>query len=297
MLKKIFVAAIACRILFTMAVPALAANFGFNVESKLSPGLESVDKSISEFFSSTSSAAIKQIEEDFISSFGKEEDNVGAYKGLNFQPDMSYKVFTLSNENIITVYEKTQNFGDVISENYMLKTPIKNANDKVIAVATFYKINGKWELGAYGKMDSKQTVLSDIKEIMGLLSNSESKSSSLVNIQDMKTVILNKYDTYVIYIKTTDKEYIIPLSTNKLFTALEEKKLYEVSDFFKTLSLNSQEYNNSDSKTSEIQYGGSILTQNDNNPFWNIAIIATSLLGIAVIICVIRKKNLFSKTH
>lgn len=281
MLRKIIVMVFASFTIFSVSVSA--AELDTMLERKMTPGLENMETSISEFFSSSSATdAIEQIEEDFLDSYGKMERNENNYKGLKLLPDLSYKLYTLSTEDLITAYEKTQNIGDIISKDYMVRTPIENANDEVIGTATLYEIDGKFELGAYGKVSGEQNVLSDFSQIKELISN-----SNLENVQDMKPFVLNKYGTYALYINTKKEEYVIPISTSSVFTELEVNKLYKADDFIKTLTLNSQEDSNNMKNDAEILYGGaSILNQTAKS--LKIAIVL-GLFSIGVIMMVIKK--------
>ncbi len=265
------------------SVSASAAELDTMLERKMSPGLENMETSISEFFSSSSAKdALEQIEEDFLDSYGKMERNENNYKGLKLQPDLSYKLYTLSTEDLITAYEKTQNIGDIISKDYMVRTPIENAKDEVIGTATLYEIDGKFELGAYGKVSGEQNVLSDFSQIKELISN-----SNLENVQDIKPFVLNKYGTYALYINTKEAEYIIPISTSSVFTELEVNKLYEAADFIKTLSLNSQEDSSRDNSESEVLYGGT--GEMNQATVSTKMVVILGLVGVGVIMMVIKK--------
>lgn len=309
MLKKIVALVLSLCAIFALTVSAAASTDEAKhmsiekiIENDISFGDDITNKGTSDFLSinpqsDVMKSDIKQVEEDFIDSFGKDENATSNYAGLEFLPDTSYKVYTLNNEDIISTYQSTQNIGDIISENYLVKMPINNSKHHMIGMGTFYLIDGKWKLGSYGKMPEKQTVLTDTKKIAKQLEKvSTGKLKSLTDgdsIQKLRVIVLNKYDTYAIYIKATSGEYVIPISTNKLYTELKENKIYSANDFIKTLSLNSQE-NANDQKASEDMYGGGASIDANNNSAANVIGVVLGVLGIIALSIFIKKYKLFS---
>lgn len=270
------------------------------IENDIKVGLESIDKGPYSSFginkqSDIMKSNIKQIEEDFVGSFGEEENAKSDYQGLTFLTDMAYKIYTLNNEDIIATYEATQNIGDIISDNYLIKVPINNLKGHMIGLATFYLVDGKWQLGSYGKMEEKQTMFTDTKEIIKQLEKSSTKLESFTDgkvVQQLRVIVLNKYDTYAIFIKTTMGECILPISTNNQYTKLKVNKVYSASDFIKTLSLNSQE-NEGIQKNSEAMYGGGAVVDT-NNISANVVNIVLCVFGIVALSIFIKKQKLFS---
>ena len=131
-------------------------------------------------------------------------------------------------------------FKDNISEEYVLQVPFSNSRDELVGLASFYKNQGEFELAAYGEMEEKQEVLTDLEELNELV-NGQEELRGQKEIKDVKTVVLYRYNTYAIYIGTADAEYMIPISTNNVMTQLEENKIYTAEEFIDVLRFTSRE--------------------------------------------------------
>jgi len=144
--KKIvgFILCILLSTIFVMVTMTSESEMNLGDESKIKPGIEDVDSEIKAFFDSDLKGSLEQqIQEDFNDSYAKEEKDDIKYSKLKLNPDMSFKVYSLLNEGLISAYKESNSFESIVAENYMLKTIIENADGDAVGVASFYNIDKK----------------------------------------------------------------------------------------------------------------------------------------------------------
>ena len=183
---------------------------------------------------------IDTIERNLISSYGRDEDNESKYKDLRFDPDTAYKIYMCLTPNLVTAFEKTKNFSELITNEYMWKIPIKNPKDEIVSIVSIYKYDGQWEIGVYGKaVENEVKMLSNYTVLQEQLKKASIDSS---HISDIKAVFLSRFYGNVLFIESDDAQLMIPISTIESLTpALKNNKVYTVDAFFQTLNLYSSE--------------------------------------------------------
>lgn len=294
MVKKFLSICIAMLTLSAFSITTIAAGIDTNIDSKIAPGVGNVEKSITEFFENEADLAIKQIEENFISSYGRLENNEKLYTGLSFRPELSYKIYTLNDENLVTNYNVSGALEKNISENYILKIPIQNSDGQIIGVASLYNVDGKYILGEYGKINEQELTLTDITSIKSSLSTS--RTDILSNVENIKAFVANEYNTVAIYIKSNDGEYVMPISSDSDITTLSQNQIYVVTDLIEILKQGNIEGEPLTNEKGELLYGISSVSTLIS-PNMNIILIIGSIIGTLVIIIVIKKFKLFSKNN
>ena len=87
------------------------------------------------------------------------------YEGLAFEPKKAYEVYTLKSEHVIREFDQNGTFKDNISEEYVLQVPLSNSQNELVGLTLFYQEQGGFELVAYGEMEEKQEVLTDMERV------------------------------------------------------------------------------------------------------------------------------------
>lgn len=241
MLRKTILSGCAAGIFLAVLAGTVVTEVKSPIESQISLGLKKEAKEMKSFFRSPESETmIAKIQENLTKSYLREGNPVELYEGLSFEPEKAYEVYTLKSENVIHEFDQKGMFKDNISEEYVLQVPFSNSRDELVGLASFYQNQGEFELAAYGEMEEKQEVLTNLEELSELV-NGQEELRGQKEIKDVKTVVLYRYNTYAIYIGTADAEYMIPISTNNVMTQLEENKIYTAEEFIDVLRFTSRE--------------------------------------------------------
>lgn len=241
MLRKTILSGCTAGIFLAVLAGTVVTEVKSPIESQISLGLKKEAKEMKSFFRSPESETmIAKIQKNLTKSYLREGNPAELYEGLSFEPKKAYEVYTLKSENVIHEFDQKGMFKDNISEEYVLQVPFSNSRDELVGLASFYQNQGEFELAAYGEMEEKQEVLTDLEELNELV-NSQEELRGQKEIKDVKTVVLYQYNTYAIYIGTADVEYMIPISTNNVMTQLEENKIYTAEEFIDVLRFTSRE--------------------------------------------------------
>ena len=104
MVKRIIITCLLCIIACINPINAKAAGEEDMLNIDIERGIENSDISIQNFFSQSAEDSIYKIQQNFISSYGKEEGDEGKYEGLSFCPELSYKDYILTEELVVTQY-------------------------------------------------------------------------------------------------------------------------------------------------------------------------------------------------
>ncbi len=294
MFKKFFSIYIFVLVLFACSITAMATDIHSSINSEMTTDVDKNESSIADFFKNHADSAIEKIEDDFVSFYGEMENNKNFYTGLSFIPDLSYKVYTLNNENVVTKYNQSGVFGNNISENYIFKIPIQNSVGQIIGVASLYNVDGKYILGEYGKINEKEMILFDITAIKDSLCST--KTNIFSSIENIKAFVMNEYNTYALYIESSDGEYIMPISSDNDVTTLSENEIYTTADFVKVLQKNSREGEAVINEKGEILYGAAYI-ENNSSINKNMTLMIFSILAILILVIVIKKYKLFTKNN
>lgn len=225
------------------------------VAQKMRAGLYTFNKLPDILTNRNNTNTLARMEAGMKSSYGVEDGDESLYDGLQFATELSYKVYTLNNENVVTEYEQVGNFSDIISEDYMVYTPLRNRAGEVVGLVSFVNIDGAMVLQSYKKMPENQAVFYQNNEILKLLTNDVAVTAySGEEIVSVKAAVLNQYYTIVLCVTTTNGEYVLPISSSELLTALQEKELYTTEEFINALAITSRE-SEGQTKSGEIVYG------------------------------------------
>lgn len=255
MLKKTVLSGCAAGIFLAVLAGTVVTGVKSPIESQIAPGLKKEAKEMKSFFRSPESETmIAEIQRNLTTSHTGEGNSVELYEGLAFEPKKAYEVYTLKSEHVIREFDQNGTFKDNISEEYVLQVPLSNSQNELVGLTLFYKEQGGFELFAYGEMEEKQEVLTDMEELNALV-NGQEELRGQKEIKDAKTVVLYQYNTYAIYIETADAEYMIPISANNVMTQLEENRIYTAEEFIDVLRLTSSEDINSENPLT-LKVGG-----------------------------------------
>ena len=239
MLKKTVLSGCAAGIFLAVLAGTVVTGVKSPIESQIAPGLKKEAKEMKSFFRSPESETmIAEIQRNLTTSHTGEGNSVELYEGLAFEPKKAYEVYTLKSEHVIREFDQNGTFKDNISEEYVLQVPLSNSQNELVGLTLFYQEQGGFELVAYGEMEEKQEVLTDMEELNALV-NGQEELRGQKEIKDAKTVVLYQYNTYAIYIETADAEYMIPISANNVMTQLEENRIYTAEEFIDVLRLTS----------------------------------------------------------
>lgn len=291
MVKRIIITCLLCIIACINPINAKAAGEEDMLNIDIERGIENSDISIQNFFSQSAEDSIYKIQQNFISSYGKEEGDEGKYEGLSFCPELSYKDYILTEELVVTQYMANGSLESNMSDGYILKTPIKNHAGNIVGIASFFYQNGTYELGAYEKIKEEQLLLLNSEDFEQLITNSGIDIVNNSASVQVKLFTMNLYRITSIYIKDGANEYVIPLSSMAESYGLDCNKGYSCSDFFELLGEQSKEIM-AISESDEYVYGGVSSADKKVNA---ISILAAGLvLFIFVIVFVVIKKRKLS---
>lgn len=143
----------------------------------------------------------------------------------NYDLQNAYVEYVLSNR-IITEYEKEKQFQNLITDQYIVKVPCE-MEDGSPAFIEFGPENGTlsfYSLSISAEKPSDMTAYNELEQIV-----SDAKLDGPV--EQIRFTYCNLYHMQLVYIKTSDSEYVMPGMTWE-YKGITQKKIYEVNAFF-----------------------------------------------------------------
>lgn len=161
-------------------------------------------------------------------SYSIESDVERYFDGLeNYDLSKAYKSFCIDGY-MIDAYKENNNFASLITDDYRIFVPTERQ------VVTLYPVDGK--LKAIGSES-----IDDPDELIDFNSETE-RAKEHINEEIIDIIHANSFVYYldIIYIKTTDNEYVMPyfsapLMLEEMGNRIENGKIYKASDFMKAM--------------------------------------------------------------
>lgn len=161
-------------------------------------------------------------------SYSIESDVERYFDGLeNYDLSKAYKSYCIDGY-MIDAYKENNNFASLITDDYRIFVPTERQ------VVTLYPVDGK--LKAIGSES-----IDDPDELIDFNSETE-RAKEHINEEIIDIIHANSFVYYldIIYIKTTDNEYVMPyfsapLMLEEMGNRIENGKIYKASDFMKAM--------------------------------------------------------------
>jgi hypothetical protein len=169
-----------------------------------------------------------------------------------FDFDKAYKLYGFKEADIIALYRETGSIEEMVSDYYSWEFPTQND-----AVVTMVYSGGKWEfshLRSPDKSDPDPALRADVikeKAVYGLI---KADRRLFDDVKDFKYVSSGMYFTTFAYIKSRDKEYLIPYGTRPDLTGLVNGRVYMPDEAINILTKTFNYENNHDGR---LNGGGS----------------------------------------
>lgn len=181
-----------------------------NVKSAITPGL--------------SDSTLRQISDNKLAMV---KNHLG--KEVSYSYEQAYRVYTLSNVDIINAFYEKGSLSYCISPDFTWNIPLISGK-QTVGTATLSPKDEAWHLSSYGDAPvGEVSSLSDLDKMIALLANKE-----LVNITEIKAVYLPIYRFTILHICSNGEEYVMAVSEVR-FADIKTHEIYTVESFINAL--------------------------------------------------------------
>lgn len=161
-------------------------------------------------------------------SYSIKSDIEGYFDGLeNYDLSKAYKSYSIDGYMIDT-YKETNNFASLITDDYRIFVPTQRQ------LVTLYPVDGKLKAIGSESIDNPD-------ELIDFNAETE-RAKEQINEEIIDIIHANSFVYYldIIYIKTTENEYVVPyfsapLMLEEMGNRIENGKIYKASDFMEAM--------------------------------------------------------------